>query len=67
VSAFSREWLAGIAASVPFWSQAWFAGPIAVRFPAIGDLSCEIGFVVAALVMQALSGRKAAPIATAAS
>lgn len=60
-------WLAGIAASVPFWSQAWFTGPVAQRFPAIGDLSYEIGFAVSAAVMLALGGRKAAPIATVAS
>ena len=44
-------WLAGCAASVPFWSQLWFTGPIARAFPQIGDLSYYAGFSVAAIVM----------------
>jgi nucleobase:cation symporter-1, NCS1 family len=46
-------WIAGLAASVPFWNQAWFAGPFAHAFPQFGDLSYYVGFLVAALVMAA--------------
>jgi nucleobase:cation symporter-1, NCS1 family len=46
-------WIAGLAASVPFWNQAWFAGPFAHTFPQFGDLSYYVGFLVASLVMAA--------------
>lgn len=41
-------WLIGVAASVPFWNQAWFAGPFARAYPQFGDLSYEVGLLVAA-------------------
>ncbi|HET9030389.1 MAG TPA: cytosine permease [Candidatus Aquilonibacter sp.] len=44
-------WLAGLAASLPFWNQALFIGPVAQRYPQLGDLSYYVGFVVAAIVM----------------
>jgi len=46
-------WLAGIAASVPFWNQAWFTGPFAKAFPSAGDLSYYVGFGVAAAIVVA--------------
>lgn len=44
-------WIAGLAASLPFWDQAWYTGPFAASFPQFGDLSYYVGFAVAALVM----------------
>lgn len=44
-------WLGGLAASVPFWNQAWFTGPFAAKHPEYGDLSYYVGFIVAALIM----------------
>ena len=48
-------WLLGLAASVPFWNQAWFTGPFAGAFPQFGDLSYYVGFALAALVMFVLN------------
>ncbi|MDP9110840.1 MAG: cytosine permease [Candidatus Eremiobacteraeota bacterium] len=42
-------WIAGLAASVPFWNQAWFTGPVAAACPQWGDLSYYVGFAVAGL------------------
>jgi nucleobase:cation symporter-1, NCS1 family len=47
-------WCAGLLASLPFWNQALFIGPVARAYPQIGDLSYYVGFVVAALVMYAV-------------
>ena len=47
-------WLIGLAASLPFWNQAWFTGPLARAFPQIGDLSYYVGLCAAALAMWAL-------------
>ncbi|MFN2448168.1 MAG: cytosine permease [Candidatus Baltobacteraceae bacterium] len=44
-------WLLGLAASIPFWNQAWFTGPFAHAYPQFGDLSYYVGFAAAALVM----------------
>lgn len=44
-------WIAGLAASLPFWSQQWYTGPFAAAFPQFGDLSYYVGFAVAAIVM----------------
>jgi len=44
-------WLGGLAASIPFWNQAWFTGPFAATHPQFGDLSYYVGFIVAALIM----------------
>ena len=48
-------WILGLAASIPFWNQAWFTGPFAGRFPQFGDLSYYVGFAVAAVLMVLLS------------
>ena len=40
-------WLAGIAASLPFWQQSWFTGPVAAAHPQLGDLSYFVAFAVA--------------------
>jgi len=47
-------WIAGLAASVPFWNQVWFRGPFAHAFPQFGDLSYYVGFLVAAIAMLIL-------------
>ncbi len=47
-------WLIGLAASVPFWNQAWFAGPIARTYPQLGDLSYYVGFLCAAVATAVL-------------
>lgn len=44
-------WIAGLAASVPFWNQAWYTGPFAGAFPQFGDLSYYVGFLLAAIIM----------------
>ena len=49
-------WVAGLAASLPFWNQQWYTGPFAAAFPQFGDLSYYVGFAVAAIVMA--SGRR---------
>lgn len=41
-------WLIGLVASVPFWNQAWFTGPVASAYPQFGDLSYYVGFLCAA-------------------
>ncbi|HEU5479452.1 MAG TPA: hypothetical protein VFU90_06440, partial [Candidatus Tumulicola sp.] len=46
-------WVAGLAASLPFWNQQWYTGPFAAAFPQFGDLSYYVGFAVAAIVMTA--------------
>jgi NCS1 family nucleobase:cation symporter-1 len=46
-------WIAGLAASLPFWNQQWYTGPFASAFPQFGDLSYYVGFAVAAAVMAA--------------
>ena len=46
-------WIAGLAASLPFWNQQWYTGPFASAFPQFGDLSYYVGFAVAAIVMAA--------------
>ncbi len=51
-------WLVGLAASIPFWNQAWFTGPLARAFPQFGDLSYYVGFAAGALAMWALSLRR---------
>jgi len=41
--------LLGIAASVPFWNQTLFLGPVPSAHPELGDLSFFVGFVVSAV------------------
>ena len=55
-------WVLGVAASVPFWNQAWFTGPFARAFPQYGDLSYYVGLVVGALVMAAMKPRRPATV-----
>jgi len=55
-------WVLGVAASVPFWNQAWFTGPFAHAFPQYGDLSYYVGLVVGALVMGAMKPRRPAAV-----
>ncbi len=47
-------WIAGLAASAPFWNQVWFTGPVARAYPQLGDLSYYVGFTVAAIAMAVL-------------
>jgi nucleobase:cation symporter-1, NCS1 family len=51
-------WIAGLAASAPFWNQAWFAGPVARAHPQLGDLSYYVGFFVAAIITVVLDARR---------
>jgi NCS1 family nucleobase:cation symporter-1 len=53
VRAGTYAWVAGLAASLPFWNQAWYTGPFAGAFPQFGDLSYYVGFAVAATIMVA--------------
>ncbi len=46
----AAAWILGLLASVPFWNQTWFIGPMPRAFPHIGDLSYYVGFLVAALL-----------------
>jgi purine-cytosine permease-like protein len=46
--------LVGIAASVPFWNQTLFLGPVPKAWAQLGDLSFFVGFVVTAIVYYAL-------------
>jgi NCS1 nucleoside transporter family len=53
----------GVLASVPFWNQSIFLGPVAKAHPEWGDLSFFAGGVVAAvvyLVLYRLAGRRTA-------
>ena len=61
-SAGAFAWVLGVAASVPFWNQVWFAGPFARAFPRYGDLSYYVGLLVAALVMVAMKPRRPSPV-----
>ena len=47
--------LVGIAASVPFWNQSLFLGPVPRAIPEVGDLSFFVGFIVAGVVYYALA------------
>jgi NCS1 family nucleobase:cation symporter-1 len=52
-------WLIGIAASLPFWQQSWFVGPLAAAHPELGDVSYFVGFA-AAYTASTLLARAAA-------
>jgi NCS1 family nucleobase:cation symporter-1 len=57
-------WAAGILASIPFLDQAWFVGPIVRANPRLGDVSYEIGILIAAaamLIAQAMTRRPVMP------
>lgn len=60
IRAGTYAWILGLAASLPFWNQAWYTGPFAKTFPQFGDLSYYVGFAIAALVMAA-AGRETSP------
>jgi purine-cytosine permease-like protein len=51
-------WVAGIAASLPFWQQSWLTGSLAAAYPWLGDVSYFVGFAVAYAVAS-LSARAA--------
>lgn len=51
IRAGTYAWILGLAASLPFWNQAWFTGPFAAAYPQFGDLSYYVGFIVAGTVM----------------
>ena len=53
-------WLLGVAASVPFFNQALYLGPIAKAHPGLGDISYYVSFVVAGVVYY-LAARATAP------
>lgn len=46
--------LAGMLASVPFWDQDLFTGPIPHSHPELGDLSFFVGFIVAGVLYYVL-------------
>lgn len=55
--------LVGIAASVPFWNQSLFLGPVPRAIPEVGDLSFFVGFIVTGVVyyaLRAFAGREPA-------
>jgi len=55
--------LIGIAASVPFWNQSLFLGPVPKAIPELGDLSFFVGFIVTGVVyyaLRAFAGREPA-------
>lgn len=54
-------WLLGFVASIPFWDQAWYVGPIARAYPQIGDISYYVGLVVAAVFYMTLARRVPQP------
>ena len=56
-------WIAGVIASVPFWNQSLYTGPFAKAFPQFADLSYYVGFVVAAIVMLALTRGRVSVVA----
>ncbi len=53
-------WIIGLAASIPFWDQAWYTGPFAAAYPQFGDLSYYVGFIVAAIIMIVTTPKHAA-------
>jgi NCS1 family nucleobase:cation symporter-1 len=55
---FAAMLIAMVASIVLFCAQTLYTGPVAAAFPGIGDLTFEVGFVLAA-VLYALFGAKA--------
>ena len=49
-------WLLGLSASIPFWNQALYQGPMARLYPQLGDVSYYVGFIVAAAAAVLLRG-----------
>jgi NCS1 family nucleobase:cation symporter-1 len=55
VSAAFVAWVATIAVSWPFYNQALYTGPFALKYPQFGDSTFIVSFVVAALLYLVLS------------
>ncbi|MCB5943675.1 cytosine permease [Acidocella sp. KAb 2-4] len=55
VSAAFVAWVAAIAVSWPFYNQALYVGPVAAKFPQIGDATFIVSFVAAAVFYYLLS------------
>jgi NCS1 family nucleobase:cation symporter-1 len=53
------SWAIGVLASVPFFNQSLYQGPIASHYPQIGDVSYYVSFIVAGVVYWAWSRRAA--------
>jgi NCS1 family nucleobase:cation symporter-1 len=47
-------WIAGLVCALPFYRQEWYVGPLAAHYPAIGDVSYFVAFVVAFAVTRVL-------------
>jgi len=52
-------WLIGVIASIPFFNQSLYQGPIALKYPQLGDISYYVSFVVAGIVYLAMARRSA--------
>lgn len=52
-------WLIGVIASIPFFNQSLYQGPIALKYPQLGDISYYVSFVVAGIVYLAMTRRSA--------
>ena len=48
-------WVVTIAVSWPFWNQALYVGPLAAKYPQLGDCTVIVSFVVAAVLYLLLS------------
>ncbi len=55
VSAAFMAWVVTIAVSWPFWNQALYVGPLAAKYPQLGDCTFIVSFVVAAVLYLLLS------------
>jgi NCS1 family nucleobase:cation symporter-1 len=55
-------WVAGIAASLPFWQQSWFTGPVAAAHPQLGDVSYFVAFAVAYALASVRAKGSARPV-----
>lgn len=55
-------WVAGIAASLPFWQQSWFTGPVAAAHPQLGDVSYFVAFAVAFVLASVAAKGSARPV-----
>lgn len=50
-------WVVGVLASVPFFNQSLYLGPIAKAAPGLGDISYYVGFMVAGLIYYLAANR----------
>ncbi len=55
VSAAFTAWVVSIAVSWPFYNQALYTGPFAVKYPQFGDATFVVSFIVAAVLYLVLS------------